>query len=120
MYFAIFNLLPLVSLFLGAAAEQDFEPVFVNGSIGQHLGLGYIEAADVSSLWSGLDDEARKKLEGVNIFPGKDPQDLVEDLLVLTYGGDHQGIDSADKRSTIVGVYNALGGQYAEFASGLH
>lgn len=120
MYFAIFNLLPLVSLIFGAAAEQQPEPIFVNGSIGQHLGLGYIEGADVSSLWSGLDNEARKKLEGVNIYPGKDPKELVEDLLVLTYGGDHQGIDSADKRSTIVGVYNALGGQYAEFANDLH
>lgn len=119
MHLAIFDLLPLVSLIFGAAAEQQSEPTLVDGNIGEHLGLGYIEAADVSSLWSGLDDEAKERIQNVNIYPGKDPQELVEDLLLLTYGGDHQDIDLADKRSTIVGVYNALGGQYADFANNL-
>lgn len=119
MYFASINLLALVSLAFGAVAEQESEPLLVDGNIGELLGLGHIEAADVSSLWFHLDDEAKERIQKVNIYPGKDPKELVEDLLVLTYGGDHEDIDLADKRDTIEGVYNALGGQYAEFINNL-
>ncbi|PVH21034.1 hypothetical protein CXQ85_004925 [Candidozyma haemuli] len=110
------NVLPLVSLIVGATAQQP-EPINVDGNIGQHLGLGNIEAADVSSLWSGLDDEARKALEAVDIYPGKSPNELVEDVLLLAYGGNHHDIDFADKSSTIAEIFSALGGIYAEFAS---
>lgn len=116
MYLAMRNVLPLASLVAGAVLQEP-EPIFVNGSTGQHLGLGYIKAADVSSLWSGLDDESKKNIEDVNIYPGKVPEDLVEDVLLLTYGGDHQDIDLADKSKTIVEIFDALGSPYAEFAN---